>query len=130
MLSTSLCKQPCLLISVQYLTTCKILVTPLNVSDSWIIVNVTEIISNAPKGFDEDCNFLIQDSFMLRFVLRLQKFQLISFYQNFKIDRRVAFDPKGDQVKVFSRVKHHIRVSSRSSKNHSSQIGSELKGLF
>ena len=114
MLWTSLCKQPCLLLSVEHnVRTSKTLWWHLlNIGDNWILLDVTKIMPNAPEGFDDDCNFLIENPFMLRFIPRLQKLKLISFYQNFKIHRRVSFYPKCDEVKIFSGIEHHIRVSS------------------
>ena len=123
MLSTSLCKQPCLLLSVVH---SKAFWWPLlNIGDNWIPLNVIKIMPNPPEGFDNDCDFLIKNPFMLRFIPRLQKLKLVSFYQNFKIHRRVPFNPKRDEIKIFSWIKHHIHVSLgvvRSPSNRRSQL--------
>ena len=74
----------------------------LKIGDNWIPLNVIKIMPNPPEGFDNDCDFLIKNPFMLRFIPRLQKLKLVSFYQNFKIHRRVPFNPKRDEIKIFS----------------------------
>ena len=66
---------------------------------------------NVPESFDDYGDFLIEISFTLRFISRLQKLKLISFYQNFKIDLWIPFDPNGDKVKIFFCIIHHIRIS-------------------
>ena len=106
-LCTSLCKQPCLLFSVQLKSArCgeQILVKYCHQNHFWHMFNV-------PEGFDNDGDLLIEVSFTLRFISRLQKLKLISFYQNFKIDWWIPSNPYGHKVKIFFSIIHHICIS-------------------